>query len=149
MMVDPITVPFLMKAVDFLFGEGSKILDERRERRKAKTEATTEITTSKASESRNIPSDTIITRDDALKQKISFAIATGVESEINHLLSLLEIYQKNYQLVRSQYVMWGDSLVPQVIVHNLTEAEDGIYNVSCKLENILSKVYGRKFISRL
>ena len=39
-MIEAVTIPILMKAVDFLFNEeGSKILQERRERRKAELEA--------------------------------------------------------------------------------------------------------------
>ncbi len=34
-MIDPIQLPILMKAIDFIFEEGRKILEERRERRKA------------------------------------------------------------------------------------------------------------------
>ena len=33
-MIDPIQVPILLKAIDFVFDEGRKILEERRERRK-------------------------------------------------------------------------------------------------------------------
>lgn len=37
-MIDPTTIPILLKTLDFLFGEGSKILEERRERRKSQQE---------------------------------------------------------------------------------------------------------------
>jgi len=33
-MLETVTIPILLKAVEFLFGEGSKILQERRERRR-------------------------------------------------------------------------------------------------------------------
>jgi len=33
-MIDPTQLPILLKAIDFVFDEGRKILDERRERRK-------------------------------------------------------------------------------------------------------------------
>ncbi len=42
-MIDPITAPILLKTLDWLFGEGSKILQERRERREAKREDGKEI----------------------------------------------------------------------------------------------------------
>ena len=35
-MLDAFELPVLLKAIDFLFDEGRKILEERRERRKAK-----------------------------------------------------------------------------------------------------------------
>jgi hypothetical protein len=34
-MIDPTQLPILLKAIDFVFEEGRKILEERRERRKA------------------------------------------------------------------------------------------------------------------
>ena len=33
-MLDPIQIPILLKAIDFVFDEGRKLLEERRERRK-------------------------------------------------------------------------------------------------------------------
>ena len=33
-MIDPTQLPILLKAIDFVFDEGRKILEERRERRK-------------------------------------------------------------------------------------------------------------------
>src|SRR5690242_9387425 len=38
-MIDPVQLPILMKAVDFVFDEGRKILEERRERRKQNNNA--------------------------------------------------------------------------------------------------------------
>ena len=34
-MIDPTQLPILLKAIDFVFEEGRKILEERRERRKS------------------------------------------------------------------------------------------------------------------
>ncbi len=36
-MIDPVQLPILLKAIDFVFDEGRKILEERRERRKMDT----------------------------------------------------------------------------------------------------------------
>jgi hypothetical protein len=33
-MIDPISIPFLLKTVEFLFGEENKILEERRDCRR-------------------------------------------------------------------------------------------------------------------
>jgi hypothetical protein len=38
-MIDPLQLPILMKAIDFVFDEGRKILQERRERRQAEDAA--------------------------------------------------------------------------------------------------------------
>jgi hypothetical protein len=37
-MIETIAIPVLLKAVDWLFGEGGKILQERRDHRKAQNE---------------------------------------------------------------------------------------------------------------
>ncbi len=41
-MLETVSIPILLKAVEFLFDEGKKILEERRERRKAQNTASEE-----------------------------------------------------------------------------------------------------------
>jgi hypothetical protein len=60
---------------------------------------------------------------------------------------LLEIYSKNYYLAEKQYALWGSSLVPQIIVHNLNEAEKSLNDVIRQLEAVFSEIYGKKVIA--
>jgi hypothetical protein len=69
------------------------------------------------------------------------------EAEVKHLLSLLEIYSQNYRLAKEQYSMWGKGLVPPIVVHNLTEAEDGIAITTKKLQVVLSKIYAKDVVA--
>jgi len=68
------------------------------------------------------------------------------ESEIRHLLKLLEIYRGNYQWLREQYAMWGGELAPLIIVNSLGEAEDSIAETMRKLQSALSAVYAKPVV---
>jgi len=146
MMVDPMAIPILLKAVDFLFGEGSKILEERKERRKKQSPVRNEDgieVAEKLGDSSALQEDAIKTREEALQVRLSETSIKATESKLNHLLELLDIHRKNYQLVMSQYDKWGSALVPQIIMHNLEEAEDRVLETTRELQEVLSKVYGK------
>jgi len=145
-MVDPMAIPILLKAVDFLFGEGSKILEERKERRKKQSPVRNEDgieVAEKLGDSSALQEDAIKTREEALQVRLSETSIKATESKLNHLLELLDIHRKNYQLVMSQYDKWGSALVPQIIMHNLEEAEDRVLETTRELQEVLSKVYGK------
>lgn len=141
-MIDPIQVPILLKAIDFVFDEGRKILEERRERRKL-NEA------SASSEVEELPKDIIPVpieqikevKRDLLASKIDDLSWLNHEEEVQHLVRLLEIHSRNYHLAKEQYSKWGSALVPPIIVHNMTEAENSILETIGRLQTVLSKVY--------
>jgi hypothetical protein len=141
-MIDPIQVPILLKAIDFVFDEGRKILEERRERRKL-NEA------SAPSEVEELPKDIIPVpieqikevKRDLLASKIDDLSWLNHEEEVQHLVRLLEIHSRNYHLAKEQYSKWGSALVPPIIVHNMTEAENSILETIGRLQTVLSKVY--------
>lgn len=135
-MIDPTQLPILLKAIDFVFDEGRKILEERRERRKngenqdpVKETTPTEI------------QQTTETKQDLLASKIDEILWQNHELEVKHLVKLLETYSRNYHIASEQYAKWGSALVPPIIVHNLTEAENSMVNTIKQLETVLSKVY--------
>jgi hypothetical protein len=141
-MLDPLTIPVLRNALDFLFGEGSKILQEQRERRKVLKES--EIRKSDTdSISKQEVTGSIQSWDDALNQSIIPTAWTSSEEKINHLLSLLDTYTKSYYHYKEQYATYGSALVPFIIAHNLAEAEDGIAMTMKELQEILSAVFGK------
>ena len=144
-MIDPITAPILLKTLDWLFGEGSKILQERRERREAKREDGKEI--SETATPPAVPATTggaILSKEAALRDPIVETVWSDSEANVKHLLALLEIYTRNYYLAKEQYAIFGSAMVPQIIIHNLTEAENMIATTTKELQTVLSKVYGRK-----
>lgn len=165
-MIEVAAIPILMKAVDFLFVEGSKILQERRERRKAELETKSNTTTSQPTgEKENAettqPTESTVaeptngtevpnviqSKETALNIPVDEAIWKDSEAEVKHLLSLLEVYAKNYYLAKEQYAKFGSALVPSIIVHNLAEAEDGIAATTEDLQTALSRVYGKNIVA--
>lgn len=147
-MLDPIQIPILLKAIDFVFDEGRKLLEERRERRK-----TSEASAASASAQTDAPpepaaevppaetQDTSEIKQDLLTSKIDEILWKNHEAEVQHLVRLLETYSRNYHLASEQYAKWGDALVPPIIVHNMTQAENAMAETLKKLEDVLSKVY--------
>ena len=143
-MLDPIHIPILLKAIDFVFDEGRKILEERRERRKT-SEAnaaapSTNPEPAREPEPANVQ-ETNQLKQDLLTSKIDEIRWQNHELEVQHLVRLLEKYTRNYYIASEQYASWGSALVPPIIVHNMTEAEKAMVATLKKLEDVLSKVY--------
>jgi hypothetical protein len=147
-MLDPTTVPILVKVLDFLFGEGSKILQERRERRKVAQEGEKPKASEPPPASKLDSTETIQSKEVALSQRVASSSWVSSEANINHLLSLLETYTRNYYLAKEQYAKYGSALVPPIVVHNLIEAEDGIATTMKELQTVLGAVYGKKVLVR-
>lgn len=144
-MIDPTQLPILLKAIDFVFEEGRKILEERRERRKAqenppKTEIQAPVPEVPAPETQ--PTEEI--KQDLLASKIDEILWKNHEMDVQHLVRLLETYSRNYQLAKEQYAKWGSALVPPIIVSNMNEAENSMLETIKQLETVLSKVYKKE-----
>ena len=143
-MLDPYQLPVLLKAIDFVFDEGRKILEERRERRKMNEtpqnnevqEPVKEIPTPAPE-----PEKEVETKQDLLSSRIDEILWQSHELDVKHLVKLLETYSGNYRLAREQYAKWGSELVPSIIVHRMTDAENSMLDTIKQLEVILSKVY--------
>jgi hypothetical protein len=144
-MLDPTAMPVLLRTLDFLFEEGAKILQERRERRNIKKEPKEETTSEVASDKRG-EAKAIQSKEKALTTQITQTSWSTSEAEITHLLSLLDVYTKNYYLAKEQYAKFGSALVPQIVMHNLEEAESGIEATMKKLKSVLGNAYGAAII---
>ena len=144
-MLEPIHIPILLKAIDFIFDEGRKILEERRERRKMSAASST---TEPISEPEPAPEPGLTeiqepnqAKQDLLTSRINEILWKDHELEVQHLVRMLETYSRNYHLASEQFAKWGSALVPPIIVHNMTEAENSMVETLKKLEDVLSKVY--------
>ena len=150
-MLETAAVPILLQAVDWIFGECSKILDERRERRKAALTAgpaaQNTVESANASSALAQPDDAIQSSEAALQQPVAEVAWKNAESHVAHLLSLLVIHTKNYHLAKEQYAKWGSALVPPIITHNLAEAENEIVKTTRELQSTLSVVYRKKVVN--
>jgi hypothetical protein len=157
-MIEPLAIPILMKAVDFLFGEAQKILQERRERRKNQHQASPNESkpvpiANNQPIANSVPKQDIVrkkgvinSKESALMQTVSSSIWHSQEVEVSHLLSLLEIYKRNYYLAQEKYAKWGSALVPQVIIFELEDAENGIATTVKELKAALSIIYGKDIV---
>lgn len=144
-MLETIHIPILLKAIDFVFDEGRKILEERRARRKESAagpgaEPAPEPEPAPAEEPADTP-ETSQVKQDLLNSRIDELLWKDHELEVQHLVRLLETYSRNYHLAKEQYARWGSALVPPIIVHNMNEAETSMVETLTKLEDVLSKVY--------
>ena len=141
-MIDPAQLPILLKAIDFVFDEGRKILEERRERRKLKdSPSKTESPEIEKEIALPEPESQIISKQIVLDSKVDENLWQNHEEEVKHLVRLLETYSRNYHLAKEQYAKWGSALVPPIIVNNMSDAENSMIEAMEKLQNILSKVY--------
>jgi hypothetical protein len=141
-MIDPIQLPILMKAIDFVFDEGRKILEERRERRKSEgsvpdikeQETAQEIVPAPVQESKE-------TKQDLLSAKIEEKLWQDNQKEIEHLVRLLEKHTGNYYTLKEQYAEFGSIMVPPHILSQMKEKENLIIETKKQLEIALSRVY--------
>ena len=144
-MIDPTQLPILLKAIDFVFDEGRKILQERRERRKMEDKAV-EGTPAKPAEEPVQPDapKMLESKQELLSSRIDEIQWQNHEAEVSHLTRLLETYTNNYHLAKEQYAKWGSALVPPIIVNNMVEAENAVIETTHKLEILLSKIYQKE-----
>jgi len=141
-MIDAIQLPILLKAIDFVFDEGRKILEERRERRKLDDISpkgedpgpTQELAPPQPEKEEELKQGLLASRIDEI-------LWQSHAEEVNHLVRLLETHSRNYRLAREQYAKWGSELVPAIVVHRMTDAENSMLETIKQLETILSKVY--------
>ena len=141
-MIDPIQLPILLKAIDFIFDEGHRILAERRERKKMQEiPSSSELQEPPAESHLPDPGKAAQVKQELLSSKIDEILWQNHEMEVQHLVRLLETYSRNYYLTKEQYAKWGSALVPPIIVHNMNEAESSMLETIKRLEAILSKVY--------
>ena len=144
-MIDVAQLPILLKAIDFIFDEGRKILEERRERRKA--EAVPQDVKSPEPAEEAAPAEEQKQADakhELVTSRIDEIVWKDHETEVSHLVKLLETYSRNYHIAREQYAKWGSALVPPIILHNMNEAENSMLETIKKLESVLSKVYKKE-----
>jgi hypothetical protein len=141
-MIDPVQLPVLLKAVDFVFDEGRKILEERRERRKLNdTTSKSEVQEPEKEITPIIIQKQVEMKQDLLASKIEDGLWQNHEQEVQHLVRLIETYSRNYHIAKEQYAKWGSALVPPIILHNLTESENSMIGTIKQLEVVLSKIY--------
>ena len=141
-MIDPTQLPILLKAIDFVFDEGRKILEERRERRKTSDSTPTSENQEPAQEIAPVQvQENNEIKQDLITSKIDEILWQHHELEVQHLVKMLEKHTKNYYILKEQAAQWGSALVPPVILLQIEEKENSIMETRKQLEIVLSKIY--------
>src|ERR1044071_1539871 len=90
--LEPIALPIVIKAVDFLFDQATKILDKQR-------------TSSDAANKETDNQSSVSNKNDILK-----AITSINEAEIKHCLNQIEKYKHNVYLIENEIADWAGAL---------------------------------------
>jgi hypothetical protein len=151
-MLELFAIPVLIKAADFLFEEGRKILQERRERRQAELKANTSLAASnsdtdpgKSDAFTREDKDVIQTKDDLLHQQIDQMLLNRYKRKIRHELDLLETYTQQYYWAKEQFAKYGID-APPITRFRLQDAEDNIVATMKDLQESVSLVSGKEVI---
>ena len=151
--MDPIVASVLVKGVDFLFDEGRKILQWRRDHlgetatagtpgRSSTSEMTTETP---APEVEALPR-VATAKDELLRERVDEAILARMQGEIEHLVTLMDIHTRNFRNAEKQLAAWGDALAPPIILHNLETEGLAVETTMRRLRAAVSEVYGTKVV---
>ena len=141
-MIDPTQLPILLKAIDFVFDEGRKILEERREHRKTSDSTPTSENQEPAQEIAPVQvQENNEIKQDLITSKIDEILWQHYELEVQHLVKMLEKHTKNYYILKEQAAQWGSALVPPVILLQIEEKGNSIMETRKQLEIVLSKIY--------
>jgi hypothetical protein len=152
-MIETLAVPLVVKAIEFLFDESKKVLEERRTRRDAELNASinsgkqdVEKPVVDAPSNSQAPVEAIHTKESALDTRIDEIRLKSLEKDIAHLLELSEIYKDNLYQARGKFARFGRDYAPPHLLYEMKEAEDGFVESSKKLNTLLSQLYGKEII---
>lgn len=147
-MLDAVQIPILLKAIDFVFDEGRRILEERRERRKAETSAPTvqpqhaeEKPPAEQEAAPLAPEQAEEIKKDLVASKIDELLWRTHEDEVRSLVRQLEKHTQGYYTLKEQFAEFGSAYVPPHIVSQIRDREELILETRTRLEAVLSKIY--------
>jgi transposase len=132
MSIEVVAVPILMKAVDFLFGEAKKILEERRAaRQKDKQSVAAPPDIPLLNESKEI----------VVRRKVSEELVKRQEQALQGLLDEIAIYQQNLQRLQKRVALEGGmDFAPVSVVNQLRAQQDAILDKSQQLAAIVDSL---------
>lgn len=150
-MIEAASISILAKAVDFLFDEGRKILQERRERRQAESHAEVQVPHEEEGPQPKRSaiyeaSEKLRTKQETLRQEVSAKAWDMYHAQVKHEVALMDTYTKNYFLAKEQKAKWGSELVPPIVLHRLEEAEDNVSIAMEQLRSTLERIYGKSIV---
>lgn len=153
-MIEAIAVPILVKAIEFLFDESKKILEERKIRRQAELETSTSNNlgqqkmgqSSESIAATDLPTKLIDTKQNTLNTKIDETRLKSVEKDLAHLLGLCEIFKSNLYNAKEKYARFGRDYAPPHLLYEIKENEEGLLDSTRKINKLLSQIYEKEII---
>jgi hypothetical protein len=133
---DPIAVAALTKAVDFLFDQAGKLMEERRESRKKRGE-----------DDDTAPKTKITTKEEVLSWQPKNIYLKDIPQEVKHCLTMIETYRTNKRYTDATIAQFGGfNLAPINIRNELITQEEEIKNWTQKLKELIEKAYGHRIV---
>lgn len=124
----------LRKAIDFLFDQASKIMEERRmtrQRKEEKIDPRTNVT-------ENSP-----TKRDILSRNPKNLYLNDYSQEIRHCMDMIERYRHNKRQIEETIAHYGSlSLTPTHVKNELKDTEEAIGHWIKRLKQTIEEVYG-------
>jgi hypothetical protein len=135
--LEPIYVPALSKALDFLFNQAGKLMEERRNAKKARGE---EVASPTAQVSAT-------TREEVNSWQPKKVYLSDFPEEVEHCLVQIEQFRLTKRLLEDKVSIHGGfRLAPTSVQHELSIAEEEIKRWCEKLKALVEEVYGQKII---
>jgi hypothetical protein len=144
--LEPIAVAALTKAIDFLFGEAGKLMEERRLARKNRGD---EQSDSGSDISAKTKKDTkaIASKEDIKNLEPKELHLRDIPQEVKHYLDLIHARRQNRRQLEQQATAYGGfTYAPLIVQNQIRSSEQEIYENCRKLKRLVEEAYGYKII---
>jgi hypothetical protein len=136
--LEPMAIIVLTKAIDFLFGEAGKLMEERRSARQKRGD---EI----KAEHNNISSQVIVNKETLKGSQPKLLELREIPKEVEHSINQIRQYGINKRLLEEQAAKYGGfTFAPLIVQNQIRDAEEEIYNNCQKLKHLIEEVYDQK-----
>ncbi len=137
--LEPIAVVALTKAVDFLFDEAGKLMEERRAARKARGDA---------EDTPAPPAGAVTTtKEEVLSLQPKTVYLKDIPKEVQHCLDMIHQYRDNKRRLDATIAAYNGFLfAPGHIQYQLRDSEDQIKHWCQQLKNLIDESYGHKIV---
>jgi hypothetical protein len=137
--LEPIAVVALTKAVDFLFDEAGKLMEERRAARKERGDE---------EDTPAVPADTPITKkEEILSLQPKTVYLKDIPQEVKHCLDMIHQYRDNRRRLNATIAAYNGFLfAPGHIQYQLRDSENQIKHWCQQLKDLVEASYGHKIV---
>jgi AAA-like domain len=134
--LEPIAAAALTKAVDFLFDQAGKLMEERRELRKQRGDD---------DDTPSLPNATVTTKEEVQSWQVKTIHLKDIPEEVKHCRDMIHLYRRNKRAVEDQIGHFGGfTLTPTNVKNELRMNEDNIKFWCQKLKDLIEQAYGHQ-----